>query len=105
MAVGRGPVSAGLGYEASGVEMDRGFVKVDELCQTNVPTISALGDLVPTPQLAHVGFGEGILVAERARGPEPGVPIDYDGSPGSPTPTPRWPRSASPSAEAQAARP
>ena len=48
--------------------MDRGFVKVDEYCQTNVPTISAVGDLIPTPQLAHVGFGEGILVAERLAG-------------------------------------
>ncbi len=37
-------------------------------CQTNVPTISAVGDLIPTLQLAHVGFGEGILVAERLAG-------------------------------------
>ena len=77
VAVGRAPVSAGLGYEAQGVEMDRGFVTVDELCRTNVATISALGDLVPTPQLAHVGFGEGILVAERLASLNP-APIDYD---------------------------
>jgi dihydrolipoamide dehydrogenase len=62
------------------VEMARGFVTVDPLCQTNIPTISALGDLVPTPQLAHVGFGEGILVAERLAGLSP-APIDYDGVP------------------------
>ena len=49
-------------------------------CQTNVPTISAVGDLIPTLQLAHVGFGEGILVAERLAG-LPVVPIDYDGVP------------------------
>jgi len=80
VAVGRGPVSAGLGYEENGVATDRGFVLVDEYCQTNVPTISAVGDLIPTLQLAHVGFAEGILVAERLGGLSP-VPIDYDGVP------------------------
>ena len=60
--------------------MDRGFVLVDEYCQTNIPTISAVGDLRPGLQLAHVGFGEGILVAERLAG-LPVVPIDYDGVP------------------------
>jgi dihydrolipoamide dehydrogenase len=80
VAVGRGPVSAGLGYEAAGVEVERGFVKVDEYCRTNVPTISAVGDLIPTLQLAHVGFAEGILVAERLGGLAP-APIDYDGVP------------------------
>ncbi len=80
VAVGRGPVSKGLGYEEAGVEVDRGYVKVDAYCQTNVPTISALGDLRPGLQLAHVGFAEGILVAERLAG-LPVVPIDYDGVP------------------------
>jgi dihydrolipoamide dehydrogenase len=80
VAVGRGPVSDGLGYEEAGVALDRGFVKVDGYCQTNVATISAVGDLVPTPQLAHVGFGEGILVAERLAGLSV-VPIDYLGVP------------------------
>jgi dihydrolipoamide dehydrogenase len=80
VAVGRGPVSKDLGYEENGVEVDRGFVKVDAYCQTNVPTISALGDLRPGLQLAHVGFGEGILVAERLAGQRV-VPIDYDGVP------------------------
>jgi dihydrolipoamide dehydrogenase len=80
VAVGRGPVSAGLGYEDAGVAMDRGFVLVDEYCRTNVPTISAVGDLRPGLQLAHVGFGEGILVAERVNGLKV-TPIDYDGVP------------------------
>jgi dihydrolipoamide dehydrogenase len=80
VAVGRGPVSQGLGYEEVGLKMDRGFVLVDELCQTSVPTISAVGDLIPTLQLAHVGFGEGILVAERVAGLNP-APIDYAGVP------------------------
>jgi len=80
VAVGRGPLSQGLGYEEVGVATDRGFVKVDAYCQTNVPTVSAVGDLVPSPQLAHVGFGEGILVAERLAS-LPVVPIDYYGVP------------------------
>jgi dihydrolipoamide dehydrogenase len=80
VAVGRGPVSAGLGYDEVGVAMDRGFVLVDELCRTNLPTISAVGDLRPGLQLAHVGFAEGIMVAERLAG-LPVVPIDYDGVP------------------------
>jgi len=80
VAVGRGPTSAELGYEEAGVTMDRGFVLTDEYCQTNVPTISAVGDLIPTLQLAHVGFAEGILVAERLAG-LPVVPIDYFGVP------------------------
>ena len=80
VAVGRGPVSAGLGYEEAGVEVERGFVKVDEYCQTRVPTISAVGDLTPGLQLAHVGFAEGILVAERLAGLHV-TPVDYDGVP------------------------
>jgi dihydrolipoamide dehydrogenase len=80
VAVGRGPVSAGLGYAEAGIEMERGFVKVDPLCRTSVPSVSAVGDLINTPQLAHVGFGEGILVAERIAG-LPVTPIDYDGVP------------------------
>ncbi len=80
VAVGRGPVSADLGYEEAGVEMERGYVKVDEYCRTSVPTISAVGDLIATPQLAHVGFGEGIMVAERVAGLDV-TPIDYDGVP------------------------
>jgi dihydrolipoamide dehydrogenase len=80
VAIGRGPVSQDLGYEQVGVEMERGFVKVDAYCQTSVPTISAVGDLIPTLQLAHVGFAEGILVAERLAGLAV-TPIDYDGVP------------------------
>ena len=85
VAVGRGPVSADLGYEENGVGITRGFVEVDLLCRTAVPTISAVGDLIsipqaPHPQLAHVGFAEGILVAERLGGLEV-RPIDYDGVP------------------------
>ncbi len=80
VAVGRGPVSAGLGYDEVGVSMERGFVLVDEYCQTSIPTISAVGDLTPGLQLAHIGFAEGILVAERLAGLRV-QPINYDGVP------------------------
>ena len=80
VAVGRGPVSEGLGYEDVGVEMERGFVKVDAHCLTNLPNLYAIGDLRPGLQLAHVGFAEGIMVAERVAGLNPPA-IDYDGVP------------------------
>jgi dihydrolipoamide dehydrogenase len=80
VAVGRGPTSAGLGYEENGIAMERGFVLVDEFCRTNVDGVYAVGDLIPTLQLAHVGFQEGILVAEHISG-VPVAPIDYAGVP------------------------
>ena len=80
VAIGRGPVSADLGYEEVGVTLNRGFVEVDDYLLTSVPTISAVGDLIPTLQLAHVGFAEGILVAERLAGLAV-TPILYDGVP------------------------
>ncbi len=80
VSVGRGPVSVGLGYDEQGITMERGFVLVDEYCRTNLPGVYAVGDLIPTLQLAHVGFAEGILVAEHIAG-LPVVPIDYAGVP------------------------
>jgi dihydrolipoamide dehydrogenase len=80
VAVGRGPTSDNLGYAEAGITMDRGFIPVDEYCRTNVPNVYAVGDLIPTLQLAHVGFAEGILVAEHIAG-LPVVPIDYAGVP------------------------
>ena len=80
VAVGRAPVSEGLGYAEAGVAMDRGYVLVDGYMRTNVRQVYAVGDLVPTLQLAHVGFAEGILVAEQIAGLGP-RPIDYDGVP------------------------
>ena len=80
VAVGRGPVSAGIGYEEQGIKMDRGYVLVDNKCRTNLPGVWAVGDLIPTLQLAHVGFQEGILVAEEIAGLNP-RPINYDGVP------------------------
>jgi dihydrolipoamide dehydrogenase len=80
VAVGRGPVSAGLGYEEIGLAMDRGFVTVDPQCRTNLPNVYAIGDLRPGMQLAHVGFAEGIMVAELAAGLNPPA-VDYDNVP------------------------
>ena len=80
VAVGRGPVSADLGYAEAGVTMTRGYVDVDGFCRTSVPNVFAVGDLIATPQLAHVGFAEGIMVAEQIGGLEV-RPIDYDGVP------------------------
>ncbi|WP_046471372.1 dihydrolipoyl dehydrogenase [Allosalinactinospora lopnorensis] len=80
VAIGRGPVSEGLGYEEAGVRLDRGFVQVDENLHTGVGNIYAVGDLLPTLQLAHAGFAEGIFVAEHIAGLNPPA-IDYDGVP------------------------
>ncbi|SNR89599.1 dihydrolipoamide dehydrogenase [Streptosporangium subroseum] len=80
VAVGRGAVSTGMGLEEAGVAIERGTVTVNEFCQTSVPGVYAVGDLIPTLQLAHAGFAEGILVAEHIAGLNP-VPIDYDGVP------------------------
>ena len=80
VAVGRGPVTAGLGYEEAGVTVDRGFVLANERCQTNVDGIYAVGDIVPGLQLAHRGFAQGIFVAEQIGGLNPPV-IDEMGIP------------------------
>ncbi|MFC7496326.1 MULTISPECIES: dihydrolipoyl dehydrogenase [unclassified Nocardioides] len=80
VAVGRGPVTEGLGYDEQGVTMDRGFVLADERCRTNLDGVYAVGDIVPGLQLAHRGFQQGILVAEDIAGLDP-QPIDEDGIP------------------------
>ncbi len=80
VSVGRGPVTDNIGYQEVGITMDRGYILVDDHCRTNVPGIYAVGDIIPTLQLAHVGFQEGILVAETIAGLNP-RPINYDGVP------------------------
>ena len=81
VATGRGPVTEGLGAEAIGLEMARGYVVVDALFKTNLPGISAIGDVItmggPHYQLAHVSSMEGILLAERIAG-HAVQPINYD---------------------------
>jgi dihydrolipoamide dehydrogenase len=80
VAVGRGPVTANLGYEQQGITLDRGFVIVDERLRTGVGNIYAVGDIVPGLQLAHRGFQQGIFVAEEIAGKNPAV-IDENGIP------------------------
>ncbi|MEU8313178.1 MULTISPECIES: dihydrolipoyl dehydrogenase [unclassified Micromonospora] len=80
VAVGRGPNTAGLGYEEQGVKMDRGYVLTDERLRTSVPNVYAVGDIVPGLQLAHRGFQQGIFVAEEIAGKTPAV-IDEAGIP------------------------
>ncbi|WP_435741629.1 dihydrolipoyl dehydrogenase [Nocardioides sp. SYSU DS0663] len=75
VAVGRGPVTDGLGYEEQGIALDRGFVRTDERCRTNVEGVYAVGDIVPGLQLAHRGFQQGIFVAEDIAGLGP-QPVD-----------------------------
>jgi dihydrolipoamide dehydrogenase len=81
VATGRGPVTEGLDAEKLGLALDRGYVVVNDQFQTNVPGISAIGDVItmggPHYQLAHVSSMEGILVAERIAG-HTVRPIDYD---------------------------
>jgi dihydrolipoamide dehydrogenase len=64
VAVGRGPVTEGLGYVEAGVQLDGEHVEVDGRLQTSVPGVYAVGDLVAGLQLAHRGFAHGIFVAE-----------------------------------------
>jgi dihydrolipoamide dehydrogenase len=80
VAVGRGPNTAGLGYEEQGVNMDRGYVLTNERLQTNLPGVYAAGDIVPGLQLAHRGFAQGIFIAEEIAGLNP-VAIDELGIP------------------------
>jgi dihydrolipoamide dehydrogenase len=81
VAVGRGPVTENVGAEEIGLELDRGYVKVDGQLQSSVQGVWAVGDVCTSPfQLAHVSMAEGIAVAERIDGQE--VPeLDYAGVP------------------------
>jgi len=81
LAVGRKPLSEGIGLEALGVETDKGYIKVDSFMRTNVPGIYAIGDVVPTPWLAHVASAEGIVAVEHMAGGET-RPLNYDQVPG-----------------------
>jgi dihydrolipoamide dehydrogenase len=82
VATGRGPVTRGLGAEVLGIQMDKGYIQVDEMFRTSVPHIAAIGDVIAIqgrahPQLAHVSSAEGTLVAERLAGQEV-RPLNYD---------------------------
>jgi dihydrolipoamide dehydrogenase len=81
LAVGRKPLTEGLGLEAVGVATERGYVKVDSHQRTNVPGIWAIGDVTPTIWLAHVASAEGIVAAETMAG-APTFPVNHDQVPG-----------------------
>jgi len=77
MSIGRRPLSDGLLAEGTGVEVDeRGYVKVDEWMRTAADRVFAVGDLVASPQLAHVGFAEAMLSVKQILG-EKALPVDY----------------------------
>lgn len=77
VAVGRRPFTEGLLAADSGVDLDeRGFIYVNDLCETNAPGVFAVGDVVRGPMLAHKGMEEGIMVAERIAGQKPMVNYD-----------------------------
>jgi len=76
IAVGRAPVTEGIGLEKLGVATERGFITVSGRMETNIPGIYAIGDCVPTQQLAHVASHEGILAMRHIAGEEAG-PLNY----------------------------
>jgi len=77
VAVGRRPLSDGIGLEKTKAKIERGYVMVDRLMRTAEPTVYAIGDLVPTPALAHVASHEGVVAVEAIAGKNP-HPINYD---------------------------
>ena len=86
VATGRGPVTSGLGAEEAGLQMDRGYIRVDDAFRTSVQGVSAIGDVITFdkpghPQLAHLSSAEGIALAERIAGKEYRA-INYDQVPG-----------------------
>jgi dihydrolipoamide dehydrogenase len=81
LAVGRRPLSDGIGLEGPGVATENGYIRVDGFMRTNVSGIYAIGDVVPTPWLAHVAMAEGVVAVEHMAGRET-RPLNYDQVPG-----------------------
>ena len=71
VAIGIVPNTENIGLEALGVEMDRGFLKTDANCRTNVPGLWAIGDITAPPWLAHKASHEGVIAAETIAGGHP----------------------------------
>ncbi|MFL5320538.1 MAG: dihydrolipoyl dehydrogenase [Myxococcaceae bacterium] len=79
-AVGRAPVTEDIGLDKTNIKTEKGFIKTDEFMRTTEPNVYAIGDVVPTPMLAHVGSAEGVLAVEHIAG-HPVQPINYDRTP------------------------
>lgn len=78
VSVGRRPFADELGLDGTGVKVDeKGFVVVDEFCRTGEDGVYAVGDLINTPQLAHVGYAEAVLAVKQSLG-ETALPVSYD---------------------------
>ena len=77
MATGRAPNSSNIGLDKIGVKLERGFIKVDQYMETNVKGVYAIGDVTPSPLLAHVASQEGIIAVEKIAGKNP-RPINYN---------------------------
>ena len=85
---GRSPISSDSRAPRCKVT-DRGFIEVDEYCRTGEPGVYAVGDIINTPQLAHVGYAEAILVIKHILGEEPDAGRTTTGCRGRSTATPR----------------
>lgn len=77
VAVGRQPMTEGIGLEKTRAVVEKGYVKVNELMETAEPGLFAIGDIIQTPWLAHVASAEGILAAEKIAGKEV-RPLNYN---------------------------
>ncbi len=80
MAVGRSPNIDDIGLEEAGVEVEDGFIAIDEFCRTSADGVYAVGDVAGQPMLAHKGSHEGIVAAEHVAGADP-HPLRYDNIP------------------------
>jgi dihydrolipoamide dehydrogenase len=80
-AAGVTPNTENIGLEELGIATDRGYIKVDDYYQTNVPGVYAIGDVLATQALAHVASAEGITCVEKIAGHHP-EPVDYNNIPG-----------------------
>ncbi|HEX8440763.1 dihydrolipoyl dehydrogenase [Archangium sp.] len=79
-AVGRAAVSEDIGLDKTSIKAERGFIKTDAMMRTTEPNVYAIGDVIPTPMLAHVASAECVLAVEHIAGKNP-APINYDLTP------------------------
>jgi dihydrolipoamide dehydrogenase len=78
IAVGRGPVTEGIGLDTVGISTEKGYIATDEWMRTSAEGVYAIGDVVTaTPWLAHKASAEGILAVEHIAGHEGARPLDY----------------------------